>query len=147
MKYSEATQGRVFVLRLEDGDVLHETIESFAKQKGIRAAGLIAVGGADDGSKQVVGPENDRARPVVPMEHVLEHVHELAGVGTLFPGPSGDPVLHMHAACGRGGRAVAGCVRRGVRTWHVLEIILYELTGTTASRVPDTETGFELLQP
>ncbi len=26
MKYSEAKQGRVFVIRLEDGDVVHEVI-------------------------------------------------------------------------------------------------------------------------
>ena len=29
MKYSEAKQGRVFIIRLEDGDVLHESIEAF----------------------------------------------------------------------------------------------------------------------
>jgi predicted DNA-binding protein with PD1-like motif len=53
----------------------------------------------------------------------------------------------MHVACGRGGQAVAGCVRRGVRTWHVLEVILQELTDTAAARLPDPDTGFELLQP
>jgi len=57
MKYSEAKSGRVFVLRLEDGDVLHESIEAFARARGIRAAALIALGGADKGSTLVVGPE------------------------------------------------------------------------------------------
>ncbi len=147
MKYSEARQGRVFVLRLEDGDVLHEVVESFAAEHNIRAASVLAVGGADDQSCLVVGPEKDRSQPVVPMEYRLEHVHELAGVGTLFPDGEGNPILHMHVACGRGGDAVAGCVRRGVRTWHVLEVIVQELTGTAAARLPDPETGFELLQP
>jgi len=147
MKHSEAGQGRVFVLRLEDGEILHEAVESFAAEHGIRAAGLIAVGGADDGSKLVVGPESDRERPVVPMEHVLDHVHEAAGVGTLFPGPDGKAVLHMHMACGRKDGTVTGCVRRGVRTWHVLEIILYELVDCMARRTPDPETGFNLLEP
>ncbi|MBN1558599.1 MAG: DNA-binding protein [Lentisphaerae bacterium] len=147
MQYSEAKQGRVFVIRLEDGEVLHETVESFAREHGIRAASLLAVGGADAGSRLVVGPREDRAQPVEPMEHILEHAHELAGVGTLFPGENGNPVLHMHAVCGREGRAVAGCIRRGVRTWHVLEIVLYELTGTAAARRPDPETGFALLRP
>ena len=36
MKYSEAKFGRVFVLRLEDGDVLHESIEAFAVKEGVK---------------------------------------------------------------------------------------------------------------
>jgi predicted DNA-binding protein with PD1-like motif len=147
MKYSEARQGRVFVIRLEDGDVVHEVIEAFAVKHGITAATLLAVGGADDGSRLVVGPEQDRAHPVVPMELSLKHAHEVAGVGTLFPGQDGKPVLHMHMACGRENNTVTGCVRAGVRTWHVLEVILTELTNCSASRVPDETTGFALLQP
>lgn len=34
-----------------------------------------------------------------------------------------------------------------VTTWHVLEVIVTELTGTQAARLPDTATGFDLLQP
>lgn len=34
MKYSEAKQGRIFVIRLEDGDVIHEEIEKFASYGG-----------------------------------------------------------------------------------------------------------------
>lgn len=30
MKYSEARPGRIFVLRLEDGEIVHEVIERFA---------------------------------------------------------------------------------------------------------------------
>ena len=32
MKYSEAKQGRTFIIRLEDGDILHEKIEEFARE-------------------------------------------------------------------------------------------------------------------
>jgi predicted DNA-binding protein with PD1-like motif len=53
----------------------------------------------------------------------------------------------MHVAAGRGGKAITGCVRLGVRVWHVLEVVLWELTGTKAVRVLDPETGFELLEP
>ena len=121
MKYSEAKQGRIFVIRLEDGDIVHDEIERFAREKSIRAAGLIIVGGADHGSKFVVGPEEGRATPVVPMEHVLDEVHEIAGVGTLFPDEEGNPLLHMHMACGRKSSTITGCIREGVRVWHVME--------------------------
>jgi predicted DNA-binding protein with PD1-like motif len=147
MKYSEAKQGRIFVIRLEDGDIVHAEIERFAREKSIGAAGLIIVGGADQKSKFVVGPEKGRATPVVPMEHVLNEVHEIAGVGTLFPDDAGNPVLHMHMACGRKSSTITGCIREGVRVWHVMEVILFELADTTGVRTYDSETGFNLLQP
>lgn len=147
MKYSEAKQGRVFVIRLEDGEILHEEIEKFAREKDIKAAFLISVGGADKGSALIVGPENGRSEKINPMSHVLNNVHEITGTGTLFPDDEGNPVLHMHAACGRNESTITGCVRAGVKVWHILEVILVELTGTNASRRPDPATGFKLLQP
>lgn len=147
MKASQATPGRVFVLRLEDGDILHECIEEFARVHAIRAGALIVLGGSDAGSRLVVGPEKARALPVTPMVHILDDVHEVAGVGTLFPDADGEPVLHMHVAGGREDATVTGCVRLGVRVWHVMEVVLWELTDTQAWRMPDTATGFSLLQP
>jgi predicted DNA-binding protein with PD1-like motif len=147
MQYSTVQQGRTFVIRLEDGEVVHETIEAFAREHGIRAGSLIVVGGVDQGSRLVVGPENGRASPVVPMEHMLQAVHEVCGTGTLFPDEEGQPVLHMHIACGRQDQAVTGCVRRGVRVWHVLEAIMTELLDSPAIRATDPATGFKLLRP
>ncbi|MGD0806144.1 MAG: PPC domain-containing DNA-binding protein [Anaerolineales bacterium] len=147
MKFGFANPGRIFILRLEDGEILHETVEAFARDQGIRAAALIVLGGADEGSKLVVGPAEARSSPVVPMEHILAGTCESTGVGTIFPGAEGKPVLHMHIACGRKDSTVTGCVRRGVKVWQVMELILWELTGTDAKRVMDSNTGFELLQP
>jgi predicted DNA-binding protein with PD1-like motif len=147
MKYSEAQQGRTFVIRLEDGDIVHEEIERFARDQSIRAAALIAIGGAEIGSKLVVGPEEGRAQPVSPMEHVLKNVHEITGTGTLFPDEKGNPILHMHMACGRETSTVTGCVRNGVKVWHIMEIILFELVDTTGVRVLEPTMGFMLLQP
>ena len=113
----------------------------------LKAASLIAVGGADISSKLVVGPEEGRSQTIVPMERILENVHEVAGVGTLFPNAQEQPILHMHLACGREGETTVGCVRRGVKVWHVLEVILWELTQTPGRRLPDKATGFDLLQP
>jgi predicted DNA-binding protein with PD1-like motif len=147
MKYSEAKQGRIFVIRLEDGDVVHEEIERLAREQSVKAAALIIIGGADKESKFVVGPEDGRAAPVVPMEHILKNVHEIAGTGTLFPDETGNPVLHMHMACGRKSATVTGCVRKGVKVWHIMEVVLFELIGPTGVRAFDSETGFKLLEP
>jgi len=147
MKYSAAEQGRVFVIRLEHGDVVHEEIEKFAVEQSIGAAALIVVGGAGKDSRVVVGPADGDARPIDPMHHVLTDAHEAAGTGTLFPDESGHPTLHMHMAMGREDKTVTGCIRSGVVAWQIMEIVLFELVGSTGKRHLDAELGFNVLQP
>lgn len=147
MKYTEAKQGRVFVIRLEDGEIVHERIEQFVKDHGIERATLFAVGGADKGTLLVVGPGESRSNPVKPMIHELDDAHEITGSGTLFPDDHGNPILHMHMACGRKENTVTGCIRNGVKVWQVMEIILTELLECTAKRLYDPNTGFKLLAP
>ena len=147
MKYSQAGQGRIFIIRLEDGDILHESIEKFARDKSIAAATVTAVGGVDKGSRLIVGPDNGRAAKITPMEYVLDDVYEVTGCGTIFPDEDGNPILHMHLACGRNEHTVTGCVRAGVKVWHILEIIITELTRCAAKRRLDATTGFRLMHP
>ena len=147
MKYSEAKPGRVFVVRLHDGEILHEEIERLAVKEKIRSAWCVAVGGADAGSRLVVGPKDGRASPVVPLQATLDNVHEVAGVGTIFPDEAGAPVLHMHMACGRTTLTTTGCVRAGVKVWQVLEVVIHEITACEALRRADPATGFKLLEP
>lgn len=146
VKYSEAKSGRIFVIRLEDGDIVHDEIEKFAKEKSIKAATLTIVGGADLGSRLIVGPEKGREKPVQAMGHTLEDVHEVTGSGTLFPDDEGNPVLHMHMACGRNQATVTGCIRDGVKVWHIMEVVMTELIDTKAVRRFDEATGFKLLE-
>ncbi len=147
MKHAAASPGRSFILRLEDGEVLHEQLESFAFDNGIRAASVIAVGGADHGSRLVVGPRDGRVSPVEPMHHELEGVHELSGSGTIFPDEDGAPLLHMHASCGRAGSSVTGCVRAGIRVWLIMEVVIHEMACSEALRRQDPVNGFALLDP
>jgi predicted DNA-binding protein with PD1-like motif len=147
MRFSEASQGRIFVLRLEDGEIVHEVIEQFAGDQEIGAAALIILGGADDGSRLVVGPAEDRGLPLEAMERVLAHAHEVAGTGTLFRDEDGTPLLHMHMACGREGATTTGCIRQGVKVWHVMEVVVFELLDSSARRVTEPPLGLKLLQP
>ncbi|HBM17043.1 MAG TPA: DUF296 domain-containing protein [Lentisphaeria bacterium] len=147
MKYSEAKQGRVFILRLEDGDIVHETIERFAAEKNIKAASLICLGGADKGSVLITGPECSRSEKIETITNILDDAHEILGVGTIFPDENEHPHLHMHIACGRDRKVTAGCIRRGVKTWYVIEVVITELVDTTARRLLDPVIGFSLLQP
>lgn len=147
MKYAQAKQGRVFVLRLENGEVVHEVLEAFARDQGITAAALLILGGADRNSRLVVGPEDGTASPVTAMETQLGDVHEVAGTGTLFPDEQGRPMLHMHMACGRQQDTTTGCVRAGVKVWHIMEVVVFELLDVDARRMLEPHLGFQLLQP
>ena len=147
MKVSEASLGRVFVIRLEHGDRMPEAVERFARERNVLRGFCMLVGGVDDGGNIIVGPEDGNTRPVVPIPFQLEGVHEVLGVGAIFPDELGEPKLHMHAALGRDGVTRAGCIRPGIETWQVGEVIIFELYGTRACRRKDPNTGFELLDP
>ena len=146
MQYTEGKQGRIFALRLEHGDLMPQVLEDFCVDHGVKSGYAIMVGGADDGSKLVVGPEDGNVMPPVPMVETLAGVHEVAGIGLIFASEHNRPVLHMHVASGRHANTVTGCIRAGVVTWHVLEVMLVEVTGLDAIRLPDDVTGFNLLQ-
>jgi hypothetical protein len=42
---------------------------------------------------------------------------------------------------------MSGCLRPGVTTWLVGEVILYEILGVNVARVRDEDSGFNLLEP
>ena len=146
MQFTEANLGRVFVLRLHDGDHLPDVLESFAAEHNVKSALCFFLGGAKDSSRVVVGPRNGDAVPPEPMITLLEGVHEVCGVGTIFVDKEGKPKLHMHASFGRKEETVTGCVRMGVDVWRIGEVVMFELAGTAAHKAVDEETGFEFLE-
>jgi uncharacterized protein len=145
MKFSQGSLGRVFILRLEDGDVLNDTLEAFARQQNVVRALVFYLGGTAPGSKLVVGPEARQDDAVIPIIHALAGARETLALGTLLPNEHGEPVVHMHAATGREGDATVGCTRAGLETWLVGEVVLLEILGTEAHREIDQASGFELL--
>ena len=145
MKAGEGQTGRVFVIRLEDGDVVPGCIERFAEENGISVGYALLVGGIGEG-EVVVGPRRSEERPPQPMLLPVDGAHEVAGVGILAPNEDGKPILHIHAALGRSGNTMTGCLRPGVTTWLVGEVILYEIIGVDVRRVRDEESGLRLLE-
>jgi len=146
VKTSEGRLGRVFVIRLEDGDVVPECIERFAEEQGVKVGHAILIGGIG-GGQVVVGPRRSDTMPPDPMLLPIDGAHEVAAVGVLAPNEAGKPVLHIHGALGRSGHTLTGCLRPGVTAWLVGEVILYEIVGTAAARVKDAASGFALLEP
>jgi uncharacterized protein len=146
VKYNQGSVGRAFVLRMEDGDVLNDTLETFAAEQGVQRALAFYLGGSADGSRVVVGPDATRTDAVIPLIHALSGPQETLAVGTIFPDEAGRPAVHMHAASGREGGATVGCTRAGLQTWLVGEVVLLEILGTDARREIDTASGFDLLE-
>jgi uncharacterized protein len=141
---SQGSMGRVFTLRLEDGDRIPECIERFAAEQGIEAAFCSLVGGIDNGNL-VVGPEDGTAETLTPMFHTVHGAHEAVAVGAIFSNIEGKPILHMHAALGREEATTTGCVRPGLDVWTVAEVVLMEILGTDMVRKHDPKIGLELL--
>ncbi|MFC1861197.1 PPC domain-containing DNA-binding protein [Chloroflexota bacterium] len=145
MKASEGQIGRVFVIRLEDGDVVPDCIERFATENGVSVGHAMLIGGIGDG-EVVVGPRRSDEMPPEPVLLPVDGAHEVAGIGVLAPDKDGKPVLHIHAALGRCGQTLTGCLRPGVTTWLVGEVILYEILTENVTRVMHEASGFALLE-
>ena len=146
MKACQGQIGRVFIIRLEDGDVVPGCIERFAEENGVSVGQVILVGGVG-GGEVVVGPRRSEEMPPQPMLLPIDGAHEVLGVGVLAPDEDGKSVLHIHAALGRSGQTMSGCLRPGVTTWLVGEVILYEILGVNVARVRDEASDFDLLEP
>ena len=145
MRACQGQIGRVFVMRLEDGDIVPGCIERFAAEQGISVGHVVLIGGIG-GGEVVVGPRRSDEMPPEPMLLPVDGAHEVAGVGVIAPGEDGQPVLHIHAALGRSGKTTTGCLRPGVTTWVVGEAIIYEILGVGVARVMNETTGFALLE-
>jgi predicted DNA-binding protein with PD1-like motif len=75
----------------------------------------------------------------------VREAHEVLGLGTLYPDEDGVPVLHMHAALGRDGETLTGCIRPGLDVWLVGEVIIMEIEGSELLRKQDAQYGLCLL--
>ena len=66
MKATEGKIGRVFIIRLEDGDVVPDCLEKFAAEKGITHGHVVLIGGIG-GGEVVAGPRRTDEMPPDPM--------------------------------------------------------------------------------
>jgi len=146
MKSAELSVGRIFVLRLETGERIHDVVEKFARENSITYATFSIVGGVDKGSKMVSGPTLPIEGRIVPIVHEINAESEVTGFGTIFPDEEGNPIMHMHGSVGREGNSATGCFRAGMIAWLVLEVVIFELNGKGPIRKKDELTGFKVLE-
>lgn len=142
MQYSEGNLGRVFVMRMDDGEDLIAALQRFIQEKSIESGMALFIGALRDG-RAVTGPEV-AVIPPTPHFEDFESAWEVFGMATVFPSATG-PMLHIHSALGRGARAITGCIREKATVYLIVEAVLFEFSGLCARRAWDEKTGLHLL--
>ncbi|HMK42604.1 MAG TPA: DUF296 domain-containing protein [Dissulfurispiraceae bacterium] len=143
MKYTTGEVGRVIVARFEDGDDVLKGIIQLAKDEKIKAGVFHCVGGLK-GGRFVVGPKTDQMPPE-PEWRQLTESHETFGFGTIF-WRGDEPRVHFHGAYGKFDSVKVGCLRESSETFMVLEVVIIELKGISASREFDPVSKMVLLK-
>lgn len=141
MQYSEGSLGRVFVLRIDDGEDLIAMLQKFIREKKIESCMALFMGALAEG-KCVTGPE---ALTIPPVPHWEEYRDgwEVFGMATVYPSVEG-PKFHIHSAIGRGRTALLGCIRERAKVYLVVEAVLFEFSGLSVRREWDEKTELYL---
>jgi hypothetical protein len=137
MQYSEGRLGRVFVVRIDDGEDFLAIMHEFVRNKAVQTGTILFLGALRQG-RMVTGPE-EAVLPPEPHYVMFEGGWEMVGIGTICPGDEG-PALHYHASVGRAGHALTGCLREKAVTYIVAEAIVLEFTGLDIRREFDEKT-------
>jgi len=141
MQYTEGQLGRVFVVRIDDGEDMLVSLRQFINDKSVCAGSILFLGALMNG-RMVTGPE-EPIIPPVPHFVMFEGGWEVFGVGTIYPGEDG-PHIHYHASVGRSGHALTGCLREKAITYLIVEVVILEFTGLSARREFDQNTQVHL---
>lgn len=141
MQYTEGQIGRVFIVRIDDGEDMLLSLRQFILDKNIQTGSIHFLGALMNG-RMVTGPE-EPVIPPVPHFVMFEGGWEIFGVGTIYPG-EGGPHIHYHASVGRSGHALTGCLREKAITYLIVEAVIMEFTGITARREFDEKMQLHL---
>jgi predicted DNA-binding protein with PD1-like motif len=142
MQYTEGQLGRVFVVRIDDGEDMLVSLRQFINDKSVYAGSILFLGALMEG-RMVTGPE-EPVIPPIPHFVMFEGGWEVFGIGTIYPGEDGGPYIHYHASVGRSGHALTGCLREKAITYLIVEAVVLEFTGLSARREFDKKTQVHL---
>jgi uncharacterized protein len=142
MNYQVGQVGRTFVARFEDGEPVIQPLIELIRRENVRAAVLYLLGGIKKG-RIVVGPEREESPPT-PEWRELPESHETVAIGTVFWQGS-EPKIHLHGAFGKKDAVRVGCLREQGEAFIILEAIILELAGITATRALDPASNMVLM--
>ncbi len=132
MDYSTGTIGRIFTIRFDHGDDFLTELTSLAIKENIQAGWFNIIGGLRE-AEVVTGPKE----PTMPPEPVWKKVdgaREVVGVGSIFRDENNEPKIHLHTSLGHHGETMTVCVRKGTKTYLILEVYLIEIEDINVTR-------------
>jgi uncharacterized protein len=132
MDYRTGKIGRLVVIRFDDGDDFLQELINVAKKEDIRAAWFTMIGGLRR-AEVVTGP----IEPTMPPEPVwatVDGAREVVGIGSIFLDEKGEPKIHLHTSLGYPGQSMTACVRKGTKTYLILEVYLNEIIEIQVTR-------------
>jgi len=140
-KVHEAHGQRTFVVVLDAGEEVRETLHRFAERESLSAAQLSAIGAFERATIRFFDWESKQYQPI-PLEEQVEVVSLL---GDIALAEQGGPKLHLHAVLGRrDGTAMGGDLESG-RVRPTLEVVITE-SPAHLRRVHDPRSGLALIR-
>mgnify|MGYP000203285798 CR=1 FL=1 len=133
MEYFIASKiGRIFLLRLDPGDYVLESIKELVKKEGIKDAIVIsAIGTLDQCILHMVTTTSYPPKEF--FKRWKNKPLELASVMGIIA--NGEP--HLHAVVSDHEVAYAGHLEKGCRTLYLAEIAIVEIEGANLTRIRD----------
>jgi uncharacterized protein len=143
MQYQDINAGYGYILKLDRGELLRETVLRFAEKEDIKSAYLFAIGAVEDARIGYYDLENKKY-----VFSKYPGIYELASLQGNISVYEGKQSLHMHAVlseAGVGREILAGHLDEA-RVAVTAEIFIHLLHGVKLRRALDLETGLPLLQ-
>lgn len=124
--------GRTFLLRLDQGDMLLESVEALVAEENIKNA--VVVSGIGTVDESVLHMVTSTGYP--PVEY-FDKKRELPIEVVSIQGVIADGVPHLHMMISTKDAALGGHLEHGCKTLYLAELVITEYTDLSLHRVPD----------
>lgn len=142
MHYKAGAIGKVLLARFDHGEPLVPALVDLCRKETI-LTGWFFLFGAVTAGRMVTGPR-EACLPPDPVWTEFPLPHEIVGMGSVAE-MDGAPSIHLHSSLGRGKEVLTGCIRKDGEVFLVVEALILQIAGVSASRKPDAKSGLELL--
>lgn len=133
---------KTFALVFETGDEAMEELTSFARENGLGAARVTAIGAFSEATLGYFDLEKKDYEEIP----VKEQVEVLSLVGDVVPKESGEPQVHAHVVVGKRDGTTRGGHLLNARVRPTLEVVLVESPGHLR-RKWNEDVGLALISP
>jgi uncharacterized protein len=131
--FTSTLVGRTFIIRMERGDYLRESLIELAKNESIKNAVIISGIATFEEAFFQMSITNG-----FPIEYHVEHLKEPLELASL-DGTIINSEPHLHGVVSNSNKTWAGHILNGCRILYLGEIVIQELLGNQLKRKPDKD--------